>query len=151
MVYDGIGYYHGLFKGRSVIKKKMIPGEVEDIKGFDQGLVRRLWYLAKGNVDQLLELLDDFDESRRGDLWRGAGIACAYVGGNKTAGLQHLSNIAGAHKRQLELGITLAAISRIASNSINEDIRTALRTVCGKAIEDLKTGGKVADEFDYLY
>src|SRR4030095_14934231 len=30
MVYDGIGYYHGLFKGRSAIKKKMIPAEIEE-------------------------------------------------------------------------------------------------------------------------
>ena len=151
MVYDGIGYYHGLFKGRSVIKKKMIPAEIEDINGFDQGLGRRLWYLTKGNIDHLLELLNDFDEVRRGDLWRGAGIACAYVGGNKTAALQHLSNAAGAYKRQLELGIMLAAISRIASDSTTEDVRTALRIICGKTIEELKTGGKVAVEFHYLY
>jgi len=151
MVYDGIGYYHGLFKGRSAIKKKMIPGEIEDTNGFDQGLGRRLWYLAKGNVDHLLELLNDFDEPRRGDLWRGAGIACAYVGGNKTAALQHLSNVAGAHKRQLELGIMLAAISRIACNSTNEDVSTALGIICGKTIEELRTGDKVADEFYYLY
>src|SRR4030095_9223172 len=139
MVYDGIGYYHGLFKGRSVIKKKMIPAEIEDINGFDQGLGRRLWYLKKGNIDHLLELLNDFDEVRRGDLWRGAGIACAYVGGNKTAALQHLSNAAGAYKRQLELGITLAAVSRIASDSITEDVKAALHIVCNKTIDEFGT------------
>jgi len=150
MVYDGIGYYYGLFKGRSVIKNKTVPEQIEDKSGFDQGLGRRLWYLAKGNVSALLPLLNDFDGTRRSDLWRGAGIACAYVGGNNAEELQHLSNAAGSYKGQLELGVTFATISRIASNSINEDIRRTLRVICGKTIEELKANGKVADEFYYL-
>ena len=151
MVYDGIGYYYGLFKGRSIIKTKTIPGEIEDINGFDQGLGRRLWYLAKANVEELPNLLNEFDESRRADLWRGVGIACGYVGGNTKGALERLSNAAGAHKGQLELGITLAAFSRIASYSVNEDMSTAVSIICGKTIEELKTGNKVADDFYYLY
>ncbi len=150
MVYDGIGYYYGLFKGRSVIKNRAIPAEVEDKNGFDQGLGRRLWYLAKGNVDDLIEILKDFDEVRRSDLWRGVGIACGYVGGIKGGALERLSNAAAGYKKQLESGIRLAAISRIASNSVNEDVSTALRIICGKTIEELKEGSKVADEFYYL-
>lgn len=151
MVYDGIGYYYGLFRGRSILKNKTIPVEIDDINGFDQGLGRRLWYLAKGNAATLLLLLNEFDETRRSDLWRGAGIACGYVGGNPKEALEHLSNAVGQHKKQLELGITLAAISRIASDSIDDDVRTALRIVCGKTIEELKTSSKVTDEFYYLY
>jgi len=110
-----------------------------------------LWYLAKGSIDTLLQLLNDFDETRRSDLWRGAGIACGYVGGNTKGALEHLANASGAYKRQLELGITLAAISRVESNSINEDVSTAMRIICGKTIGELRPGNKTADEFPYLY
>ena len=151
MVYDGIGYYYGLFRGRSIIKNKTIPEEIEDINGFDQGIGRRLWYLAKANVDDLLLLINDFNDVRRADLWRGAGIACGYVGGNTKGALERLSNAAGVHKRQLESGITLAALSRIASNSVNDDVNTALRIVCNETIHELNAGRKAGGEFYYLY
>jgi hypothetical protein len=150
MVYDGFGYYYGLFKGRSVIKNRAIPAEVEDIIGFDQGLGRRLWYLAKGNVEDLIEIVKGFDEVREPALWRGVGIACGYVGGIQGGALARLSNAAAGYKKQLESGIGLAAISRIASNSVSEDVSKALLMICGKTIEELKEGSKVADEFYYL-
>jgi len=56
----------------------------------------------------------------------------------------------GSYKGQLELGVTLATISRIASNSINDDIRRTLRVIGSKTIEELNANGKVADEFYYL-
>ena len=98
MVFDGMGYYYGLFKGRSTLKNGIIPGEIEDIIGFDQGLGRRLWYFAKGNVDALVRLIQGFHETRHPDLWRGVGIACGYVGGNKEEELKRLSNAAETHK-----------------------------------------------------
>ena len=73
------------------------------------------------------------------------------MGGNEIESLQRLSNTAGVYKSQLESGITLAAISRITSGSINKDVSTALGIICGKAIEELKPGSKLTDEFYYLY
>ncbi len=152
MVLDGIGYYYALFKGRSTIKSKDVPGEIkeDDINGFDQGLGRRLWYMVKGSVNDLAPLLQSFDGSRHADLWQGVGIACAYVGGNKEQALEDLLNAARDYKKQLCIGITLAAISRIASASINEDVKLAYRIVCNKAIEDLNIN-EVANNFFYLY
>jgi hypothetical protein len=154
MVFDGIGYYHGLFKGRSSVKKKIIPSGVEgeSIKGFDQGLGRRLWYITKGDVIDLLHLLQGFNATRHADLWRGAGIACGYVGGCQEDNLAYLSSASGAYNSQFKLGIMLAAMSRIASHSINEDVRTACRIVCNKTIEQFNLSQeKIAENFFYLY
>src|SRR5215217_3511830 len=117
MVFDGMGYYYGLFKGRSTLKNKVIPEGIEDddLHGFDQGLGRRLWYIIKGNVAELDKLVESFPEHRHADLFRGIGIACGYVGGNEKDDLQHLCKISRENYKQLQLGIALAAISRIAS------------------------------------
>jgi hypothetical protein len=154
MVFDGIGYYHGLFKGRNSIKNKIIPPGVEgeSIKGYDQGLGRRLWYIAKGDATELLNLLQGFSITRHADLWRGVGIACGYVGGCQEDHLEYLSSASAAHNSQFKLGIMLAAMSRISSNSINEDVRTACRIVCKKTIEQFDLSeGKIAENFFYLY
>ena len=54
-------------------------------------------------------------------------------------------------RSQLEIGITLAAISRIASGSINEDIKIAYHIVCNKSFGELQAGNRSAYEFYYLY
>ena len=146
MVVDGMGYYYALFKGRATLKDKIVPGDIEDIHGFDQGVGRRLWYTVEGSVDRLLGLLQDFPAARHPDLWRGTGIACGYVGGSKEESLEYLSYVAKEHKEQLESGITLAAMSRIASNSVNEDIKIAYYIVCKKAFEELSRGNKAGNE-----
>jgi hypothetical protein len=55
MIYDGMGYFHGLFKVRKTIKsQEILPGiHGNALKGFDQGLGRRLWYNTKGEYHHL--------------------------------------------------------------------------------------------------
>ena len=138
MVFDGMGYYYGLFKGRSTLKNKVIPEGIEDddLHGFDQGLGRRLWYIIKGNVAELDKLVESFPEHRHADLFRGIGIACGYVGGNEKDDLQHLCKISRENYKQLQLGIALAAISRIASDTINEHINMACSIICHKTVNE---------------
>jgi hypothetical protein len=139
MVYDGIGYYNGLFNGRRTVKSQLIPGDIDQqtLPGFDQGLGRRLWYISKGNIDQLIQLIKPFPLSRHADLWRGVGIACGYVGGNDKTNLEQLVNHSAEFKDQFCNGITLAAISRHASDSITKDIEVAYEIICGRPLKDL--------------
>jgi hypothetical protein len=139
MLYDGFGYYFGLFKGRNTLKNKVVPKgiEGESLNGFDQGLGRRLWYMARGQVDNAIGLIANFPEARHPDLWRGIGIACGYVGGNDEDDLKCLSTGSGKHLKQFQTGIKLAAMSRIASGSVNEDVEKACRIVCNKAVQEL--------------
>lgn len=136
MVFDGVGYYHGLFNGRRTVKNQLVPDgiDVQDLHGFDQGLGRRLWYISKGNPDQLNQLIQAFRLSRHADLWRGLGIACGYVGGNDKTNLERLLNYSAEFKDQFCTGLSFAAISRSASNSVTQDIESACEIICGKSL-----------------
>lgn len=154
MLYDGIGYYHGLFKGRKTIKSQLVPEGIagQELKGFDQGLGRRLWYHAKGEVSEVTHLIRAFPSTRHPDLWRGVGIACGYVGGNGEADLELLLTTSGSCDKQFRTGIMLAAISRSASASVTSSIETACRVLCRKTwkeIKDLET--RMTNNLFYLY
>ena len=154
MVFDGIGYYNGLFKGRRTVKNQLVPEgiETEELEGFDQGLGRRLWYIAKGEVEETTHLIQEFPLSRHPDLWCGIGIACGYVGGNKQADLETLLTSSGKYSKQLQTGVMFAAISRIASGSVTEDVENACRVLCNRTvieIKDIKT--QITDKLFYLY
>jgi len=145
MVFDGMGYYHGLFKVRKTVKNQLIPDGIkeQELHGFDQGLGRRLWYIARGETDELIQLIQPFHLSRHADLWRGVGIACGYVGGCDKSNLERLLNFSTEFNNQFCTGITLAAISRSSSNSVTSDIGLACEIICGKPLKDvlsLKTG-----------
>jgi enediyne biosynthesis protein E3 len=145
MIFDGIGYYHGLFKGRRTVKSQLLPegfGE-QELSGFDQGLGRRLWYIAKGDVQETADLIKSFQVTRHFDLWRGVGIACGYVGGTRKSDMELLLDLSGTYKKQLQTGIALAAMSRKASDSVSEDIEQACEIICGMPLMDvliLETG-----------
>ena len=154
MVFDGMGYYYALFKGRKTIKEQALPPDIGDKEwfGFDQGIGRRCWYMAKGNVQEVSRLIQSFSESRQKNLWRGLGIACGYVGGNSREDLEQISNVAGAYLTELRTGILLAAISRIASNSVTSGIKDACLVVCNKTLEEIKAfKDEVPDKVFYLY
>ena len=139
MVYDGMGYYYGLFKGRRTVKNQLIPDGInqQQLHCFDQGLGRRLWYIAKGDVNELFQLIQPFHLSRQADLWRGVGIACGYVGGCDKSKLELLLNASSENNNQFSTGVALAAISRSASNSITGDIELACKIICGKPLKDV--------------
>jgi len=139
MIYDGIGYYNGLFRGRNTVKTQLIPGEItgKELHGFDQGLGRRLWYISKGEANVLVQLIQPFNLSRHADLWRGVGIACGYVGGFKREHLEQLMMFSNEFSNQLSTGIKLAAISRSASDSVSCDIELACNIICGKSLNDV--------------
>ncbi len=141
MVYDGMGYFYGLFKGRKTIKSHLVPAEIsgEALHGFDQGLGRRLWYNAMGDVRALTELIHTFPASRHADLWRGVGIACGYVGGLEEKDLVKLRSFSAENQKSLSRGVSLAAMCRTASGSITPDIELASLVVCYKDIADIET------------
>jgi hypothetical protein len=151
MVYDGIGYYYGLFRGRRTVRNKEVPDFLNSgsVHGFDQGLGRRLWYICKGDMDQLATLLHGFQASRKADLWRGIGIACAYVGGLEKDSLERLAHLSAEYKSCLSTGIALAAISRFASGSISPDIENACLEVCGLPLKDtISPENPIWEQFD---
>ena len=139
MVFDGIGYYHALYKGRRTVKNQIIAEGIEgnDTEGYDQGIGRRLWYIAKGDVKKLNQLIQNFQTDRHPYLWQGVGIACGYVGGIDEENMNLLLNASSKNKQQLQTGIALAAISRNASNSVTENIKLACTFFCNRNLNEV--------------
>lgn len=139
MVFDGIGYYFALYRGRRTIKNRSVPLGMHEMdqRAFDQGIGRRLWYHVKGNMKDLFNLIDTFDPMRRGNLWRGVGVACGYVGGSNKKRLDQIAVFSGDFLKQFASGISLAMMSRIGSNSVNDDLIQACLQICSQTKEDI--------------
>lgn len=107
---DGYGYFHGIFRSRSTIKSVHIPDEVKDKKlaFFDRGLGRSLWYLSKGNLAQLDNLLCAFESNRKENLFQGIGLASAFVGGLTCTDWGTLLEFSNEYKSAVKRGILQA-------------------------------------------
>ncbi|MCX6182847.1 MAG: DUF1702 family protein [Bacteroidetes bacterium] len=139
LIFDGIGYYHALYKRRKTIIGKSIPEVVNTAsrKSFDQGVGRRIWYLCKGNIAELQNITTAFELSRQSDLWRGIGTACGYVGGLDDHGLLTLSSNDNKFQANFRSGFAAAMFSRYKSDAISDTIKRECEMVCKFSFEDL--------------
>lgn len=125
-VLDGYGYYHGLFRRRLTIRTQGIPStlETDQLPGFDRGVGRSLWYISKGDLDQVLLMVSAFAPGRQPQLWLGVGIAAAFVGGCSEVQAKALSEAAGMHRASLRQGAERAYQSRVlAQTPLDEVLR----------------------------
>ncbi|MBI1289305.1 MAG: DUF1702 family protein [Flavobacteriales bacterium] len=109
-VLDGFGYWNGLFQRRATIRTQQIPENItpEYQAGFDQGVGRAIWYVTKGEVSKVVNILNHFSEDRRPNLWQGIGVASTYVGGCSNELISELKSAAGEFKLNLKKGIEAA-------------------------------------------
>lgn len=121
-IWDGYGYYNGFFR-----KRKVLQGDVPETitkKGLPlywQGVGRSFWYTCKGNRTQLQKVSTKIPSNYQADFWRGIGIACTYVGGQKLTDYQEIWEMAGAYQAQLRTGAALVIKSRSDANTIVKD------------------------------
>jgi hypothetical protein len=109
-VLDGYGYWNGLFRRRLTIRTQSIPLNItSDLQtGFDQGVGRAIWYVAKGEIAKVVNIINHFSDDRRPNLWQGIGVASTYVGGCSEELIFELKAIAGEFKSNLDKGIEAA-------------------------------------------
>jgi len=131
-VFDGYGYYEGIFRRRrSIINHLKLQVEDAIASGaLDQGLGRSIWYLNKGIFNDAKTMIEGFAVERQKDLWRGLGIAIAYVGGNNEETLQDFFSKADLHKTQLATGAAMALVSRDAAKYISADTELTCKVWC---------------------
>jgi len=118
-VLDGFGYWNGLFQRRATIRTQQIPENItpEFQAGFDQGVGRAIWYVAKGEIAKLVNIINHFSEERRANLWQGIGVASTYVGGCSDELIAELKSASGEFELNFEMGIEAAEESmRLASS-----------------------------------
>jgi enediyne biosynthesis protein E3 len=127
-VADGYGYYHGLFRRRLTIRTQGMPDGLSEaeLPAFDRGVGRSMWYICKGDVEQLRTMVTAFPGSRHPALWLGVGIAVAFVGGCSDAQLEEVAQASSIHRATLLEGAQRALASRTFAGTPTQD---AERTV----------------------
>jgi enediyne biosynthesis protein E3 len=122
-VADGCGYYDGSFRQRQTIINPQLPLYLPEaaMPLYDQGIGRSLWYTSNADINKIHSNVDNFPVSRHAGLWRGIGIAVAYVGGCDEETLKTLLQYAGTNRIELAYGAALAARSRMEANAVTTD------------------------------
>jgi len=115
---DGYGYYMGTFNRRETIRKQKVPPSFfgNDLRAFNQGVGRSLWYLSQANTERLLRMINLFDEDRKPDIWRGVGVALTYVGGISREDVELVIKAAERFIVHLRCGAYFALVGRSFAN-----------------------------------
>ena len=155
-VADGCGYYDASFRQRQTVKEQQLPGYLPAaaLPMYDQGLGRSFWYSCRADIEIIKSKIADFAADRQASLWRGAGIAIAYVGGCDEKYLKIIFDAAGKHAVQLACGAALAAKSRREANTLTSDTDLCSRLwfdLAGSTVEMFTVPpGKILNRDVYL-
>ncbi|HSL84186.1 MAG TPA: DUF1702 family protein [Thermoanaerobaculia bacterium] len=133
LVVDGYGFHHGYFGWPRAVGRQAVPRRLRGYarSAFDQGLGRSLWFVCGASPERIATTVAAFDEARRGDLWSGVGLACAYAGGVGPEAVAQLGELAGGWLPDLAQGAAFAATARQAADDPAPDTELACRVLCG--------------------
>lgn len=136
-VLDGHGYYDGIFRPVKTIKDQSRHDSIKPVyfAAYDQGVGRCLWYSAKGDVDLVGEVVREFSRDRHAALWRGVGVAAAFVGGCDENILENLMANAEANVNHLGFGAALGIKARVATDSVGADTILTSRILCNISVD----------------
>lgn len=133
LVVDGFGFHEGYFHWPRTVKGQAVPVGLSgyEIRAFDQGLGRSLWFVEGADVGRIAATIAAFDPVRRADIWSGMGLGCAYAGGAEPSSIKALVVLAGPYRPHLAQGAAFAAQARRRAG--NPSLHTALvcEVLCG--------------------
>jgi hypothetical protein len=118
LVLDGYGFHQAYFRTEKYVHQRLQdprfpwpPGGPQSYVGraIDQGIGRALWFVGGSDVGEVTDLIDKFPESRRSDLYSGAGLAATYAGGADEHELRTFWERAGVHQPRVAQGCAFAA------------------------------------------
>lgn len=135
---DGYGYHQGLFNRRSAVRNQNYDSFLkgEDVFAYFQGLGRSFWYISKGNQGRLSMMVSLFPNESQAHLWRGIGLASAYVGGLAESDFTNLRRSAAPFEASICCGVLLADFGRKESDQEHADT-TILSHTCSPHPEQL--------------
>ena len=145
LIYDGLGFHQGFFRPSKYVRARHVPALIGyAARGFDQGLGRCCWFVEGASPARIAATFETFDPARRGDLWSGVGLACAYAGGLDGVGIGALASRAGAHRVDLAQGVAFAARARLTAGNITPATELACRVLW--SADAATVGGLVDDD-----
>lgn len=132
LAFDGYGFHQGYFDGRHSIERRRVPRRLRGYarRVFDQGLGRSLWFVMGMSPERIAAAIDSFPEARRGDLWSGAGLACAFAGGLPSERVVDLRRLAGEWAGHAAQGAAFAARARVEAGEATPWLETACSVLC---------------------
>jgi len=97
----------------------------------DQGIGRAIWFVGGTDPELAADLIDAFDETRRADLYAGAGLAATYAGGVDEEELRAFVRRAGRYLPQVAQGAVFAATARRQTGLATPHTTLATGLLCG--------------------
>lgn len=145
---DGYGFHEGYFRWKRSFEKRAVPGGISGyaVRAFDQGLGRSLWFVCCADLGRIAAGISGFPSDRRGDLWSGIGLACAYAGGANRRALSKLRDAAGPYTAQVAQGAAFAAKARQRAANPAMHTELACEILCGMSAEEAATVTDLAIE-----
>lgn len=138
LVVDGYGFHEGFFRPGRFIERCEQPRSLQGYQRrvFDQGLGRCLWFAKGADVDRVRAAVNVFAPSRRGDLYSGVGLACAYAGGVDRTAIESIRSGAGSLAAQLAQGAAFAAKARHRAGNPTVHTELACEILCGTSAQE---------------
>ncbi len=119
LIYDGLGFHQAFFDPRRWVRERVRPRlDGYAANAFDQGVGRGLWFIEGASPEGIAAAIESFPRSRHGDLWSGAGLACAYAGGLDREGVSALLSRAASHGADVAQGAAFAAKARVEAGNV---------------------------------
>jgi hypothetical protein len=144
LVLDGYGFHQAFFQTRRYVDQQFRPasfgwigdaGSTYGPRAIDQGIGRAMWFVAGTDAARVADTIDAFAESRRSDLYSGAGLAATYAGGVDEAELRLLADRAGEHRGAVAQGAAFAAEARLRGGIVVPHTELATEVFCGMTPE----------------
>ncbi len=134
---DGYGFHQGYFYWRKYVNRIAIPQALSgySTQVFDQGLGRSLWFVRGADIAHISQTIQNFQPDRRGDLWSGVGLACAYAGGVTADEMKALPKVAKGYLTEIAQGVAFAAKARLKALNLTEHTEIACQILCGIGAE----------------
>ena len=144
LVLDGYGFHQAYFHTRRYVRDQYrepaFPWPAPDPHGYaanaiDQGIGRALWFVGGTDAERVATMIDAFPETRRADLYSGAGLAATYAGGADEDELRTLSHRAGPYRALVAQGSAFAAEARVRAGLLVPHTEEATLVLCGLPAE----------------
>jgi hypothetical protein len=141
LMLDGYGFHQAYFRtGRYVREQFRDPASPRwagpyASRAIDQGIGRALWFVGGTDPGLVATMIENFPESRRSDLYSGAGLAATYAGGTDQQELRTLWLRAGQYRPYLAQGCAFGAEARVRAGLAAPHVELATQVFCGMTPE----------------
>ncbi|WP_157253861.1 DUF1702 family protein [Nonomuraea typhae] len=130
LTWDGYGFHQAFFRQPVGLTSNGVRRAIRD-----QGYGRAVWFRECADVEAVATTIAAFPLDRHADLWAGAGLAAAYVGGATSDDLVRLARHAGENRADLAQGAVFAAAARVRAGFVPGHTEQAAEILAGTACE----------------